>query len=56
MGDDKDHSLFLRFYELKRPDVHFTSALVLAQSLDALQRLVYLVAMRRGRFYLGCAG
>lgn len=47
MGDDKDDSLFLRFYEPKRPDVHSTAASVLAQSLEALQRLVYLVAMRR---------
>lgn len=47
MGDDMDDSLFLRFYEPKRPDVHSTAASVLAQSLDALQRLVYLVAMQR---------
>lgn len=47
MGDDKDDSLLLRFYEPKRPDVHSTAASVLAQSLEALQRLVYLVAMRR---------
>jgi len=47
MGDDKDNNLLLRFYEPKRPDVHSTAASVLAQSLDALQRLVYLVAMRR---------
>lgn len=47
MGDDKDKGLLLRFYEPKRPDAHTTSASVLAQSLDALQRLVYLIAMRR---------
>jgi hypothetical protein len=39
--------LTLRFYERGRPEVNTVAAAALAQSLDALQRLVHLTAMRR---------
>jgi hypothetical protein len=47
MGSDQDNNLKLRFYDPKEPDAPSTAASALAQSLEALQRLVHLVAMRR---------
>jgi hypothetical protein len=47
MGSDQDVKLKLRFYDPKEPNAHSTVASALAQSLEALQRLVHLVAMRR---------
>lgn len=42
-----ENRLTLRFYDPKQPDVQSTSATALTQSVEALQRLVHLVAMRR---------
>lgn len=47
MTSAPDHSLTLRFFDPQQPDVHTAPASALAQSLDALQRLVHLIAMRR---------
>jgi hypothetical protein len=42
-----DQKLELRFFEPKRPQVTFAPATALVHSLDELQRLVHLIAMRR---------
>jgi hypothetical protein len=47
MSGTDSATLTLRFYDLERPDEHFASAAAVAQSLDAIQRLVFLAAMRR---------
>ena len=47
MSDAEPNDLILRFYDPKRPGVHTTPVSALAQSLEALQRLVHLTAMRR---------
>ncbi len=39
--------MILRFYDPRQPDVHTAPASALAQSLEAIQRLVYLMAMRQ---------
>lgn len=45
--------LVLKFHERGRPEAHTVAASALAQSLDALQRLVHLTAMRREGFTPG---
>lgn len=47
MADAEPQDLILRFYDPKRPGTPTAPASALAQSLDALQRLVFLTAMRR---------
>lgn len=48
MGNqDEDQALTLRFVDTNQPDVHAAPAGAVAQSVEALQRLVLLLAMRR---------
>ncbi len=44
-----EQTLYLRFFEPKRPEVTSAPVSALVHSLDALQRLVHLIAMRRER-------
>ncbi len=47
MTSSSDDSLTLRFFDPQRPARQAAPASVVARSLDALQRLVHLIAMRR---------
>lgn len=42
-----DQKLHLRFFEPERPEAHSAPAIALVHSLNELQRLVHLIAMRR---------
>lgn len=47
MPREPHESLNLRFYEPEKPRAHSVPAIALSQSLEALQRVVHLLAMRR---------